>query len=190
MNKRHMLTLRLYTIPSPMKRADYLRKKGVFHHMGKRVMITSRKIPLYANLISIGNNVWMASGVSFVTHDVTHFMLNGMQDGNRYQEKIGCIDIGDNVFIGADAKILYDVKIGDNVIIAAGAVVTKDVPSNSVVGGVPARVIGSFGDFVRKRREYSPEHPANNAMQVVSPECEAEAWEKFYNKRNPDNQKG
>lgn len=110
MNKRHLMTLRLYTIPGPMKRANYLREKGVFHHMGNRVMITSRKIPLYANLISIGNNVWMASGVTFVTHDVTHYMLNGLKDGHRYQEKIGCIEIGDNVFIGSNVQILYDVK--------------------------------------------------------------------------------
>lgn len=50
-------------------------------------------------------------------------------------EKIGCIEIGNNVFIGADAKILYNDKVGDNVIIAAGALVNKDVPSNSVWGG-------------------------------------------------------
>ena len=90
---------------------------------------------LYAKLISIGNNVWMASGVEFIPHDVTHFMLNGMKDGHKYQEKIGCIEIGNNVFIGADAKILYDVKVGDNVIIAAGALVNKDVPSDTVWGG-------------------------------------------------------
>lgn len=69
-------------------------------------MITSRKIPLYAKLISIGSNVWMASGVEFITHDVTHYMLNGMRDGNKYQEKIGCIEIGNNVFIGAGALSL------------------------------------------------------------------------------------
>lgn len=95
MNARYLQTLRLYLIKSPMRRAEYMRKKNVFHSMGERVMITSRKIPLYAKLISIGNNV----------------------------------------FIGADAKILYDVKVGDNVIIAAGALVNKDVPSNSVCGG-------------------------------------------------------
>lgn len=135
MNKRYFHMLRLYTIRSSMKRAQYMKKHHIFHAMGDRVMITSRKIPLYAKLISIGNNVWMASGVEFITHDVTHYMLNGMKDGHKYTEKIGCIEIGDNVFIGADAKILYDVKVGNNVIIAAGALVNKDVPSNSVVGG-------------------------------------------------------
>jgi serine O-acetyltransferase len=44
--------------------------------------------------------------------------------------------LGNNVFIGAGAKILGKIKIGDNVVIGANAVVTKDVPSNSVVVGV------------------------------------------------------
>ena len=179
MNIRYWHMLRLYTIRSSMKRAEYMKKHGIFHSMGERVMITSRKIPLYAKLISIGSNVWMASGVEFIPHDVTHYMLNGMKDGHKYQEKIGCIEIGNNVFIGADAKILYDVKVGDNVIIAASALINKDVPSNSVVGGVPARVISSLDDYLEKRRAFNVEHPANNAKQEISPECEEEMWVRF-----------
>ena len=49
--------------------------------------------------------------------------------------------IGDNVVIGAGAKIIGNVKIGNNVVIGANAVVTKDIEDNRVVGGVPARVI-------------------------------------------------
>ena len=175
--------LRLYTIKSPMKRAEYMKKQGIFHSMGDRVMITSRKIPLYANLISIGSNVWMASEVEFIPHDVTHFMLNGRKDGHTYTEKIGCIEIGNNVFIGAGAKILYDVKVGNNVIIAAGTLVNKDVPDNSVVGGVPARVISSFDVYLAKRGAFTLEHPANNEKQHISPECEAEMWNAFYETR-------
>lgn len=63
MISRYLLSLRLYTIRSSMKRAQYMKKHGIFHSIGERVMITSRKIPLYAKLISIGNNVWLASGV-------------------------------------------------------------------------------------------------------------------------------
>ncbi len=51
------------------------------------------------------------------------------------------IVIGDNVWVGYGAQIMPGVTIGSNVIVGAGAVVTKDVPSNAVVGGVPARVI-------------------------------------------------
>ena len=52
--------------------------------------------------------------------------------------------------IGAGSKILPNVKIGPNVIVAAGSIVTKDIPENSVVAGVPARVIGTFDDFAKK----------------------------------------
>lgn len=51
--------------------------------------------------------------------------------------------IGDNVFIGAGAKIIGNVVIGDNVTIGAGAVVTKDVPNNCTVVGNPARIVFS-----------------------------------------------
>ena len=53
----------------------------------------------------------------------------------------GPIRIGRNVWIGAHATILRNVTIGDGAVVAAGAVVTKDVPPNTVVAGVPARVI-------------------------------------------------
>ena len=52
--------------------------------------------------------------------------------------------IGNNVYIAANSTVIGGIEIGDNVIIGAGYVVTKDVPSNSVVVGNPARVIRSI----------------------------------------------
>ncbi|RFC54786.1 serine O-acetyltransferase [Brumimicrobium aurantiacum] len=49
--------------------------------------------------------------------------------------------VGDNVLIGAGAKILGPIKIGDNCIIGANAVVVSDIPENSVAGGIPAKVL-------------------------------------------------
>ena len=149
MSSGYFMILRTLFIKSPMKRVEYLKKHNVFRKCGNRVMINSRKIPLYPNLISIGNNVWIASGVNFVTHDVIHYMLNGLGRG-QFTEKVGCIDIGDNVFIGSNSQIMYDVKIGNNVVIAAGSCVTKDIPDNSVFGGGPAKVIGDFESLVYK----------------------------------------
>ena len=54
--------------------------------------------------------------------------------------------IGDNVQFGTDCRVLGDVRIGNNVLIGANAVVIRDVPENSVVAGVPARVIRKAGD--------------------------------------------
>ena len=68
-----------------------------------------------------------------------------------FHEKVGCIEIGNNVFIGTGSIILYDTKIGSNVIVAAGSIITKDVPDNVVVAGIPAKVIGTFDTFLDKR---------------------------------------
>ncbi len=55
----------------------------------------------------------------------------------------GVPQIGNNVFLATGAKVLGDITIGDNVVVGANAVVIESVPSNSIVAGVPARVIRS-----------------------------------------------
>ena len=134
--KRLWQTIRLWTMMSSKSRVDYLRKKNIFGHIGNDVTIMDRKVPLYAKLIKIHNNVRIASNVSFVTHDITHVMLNKCLNNSEVNNEIvGCIEIMDNVFVGTNVTILNNVRIGPNVIVAAGAVVSKDVPPNSVVGG-------------------------------------------------------
>lgn len=59
-----------------------------------------------------------------------------------YNHKLEAPELGDNVEVCCGAKIIGGVRVGNNVLIGANAVVTKDVPDNSVVAGVPARVIG------------------------------------------------
>ena len=121
--------------------------------VGEHVGYSPRKIPLYPKMIKLHNNVNLAADVTLITHDVSDNMINNTEyvKGKRLPEKIGCIEIMDNVFVGAGSSILYDVRIGPNVIIGAGSMVTKDIPANSVAAGVPARVIGTFEDFVSKR---------------------------------------
>jgi serine O-acetyltransferase len=63
---------------------------------------------------------------------------------NRGQ-RAGAPVIGDNVYIGPGAKVIGGIRIGDDVAIGANAVVTHDVPSGSVVAGVPARVVSNEG---------------------------------------------
>lgn len=75
------------------------------------------------------------------------------------------IYVGDNVMIGARSIIMPNVRIGNNVVVAAGAIVTKDIPDNSVAGGVPAKVIGSFDDLVDKRRKVEPYGSAKDLWQ-------------------------
>ena len=78
-----------------------------------------------------------------------------MDKTNKFKCQFGKIEICDNVFIGAGATIMYNVTIGSNCIVAAGAVVTKDVPSGSVVAGIPAKVIGSFEESKMKAEIFS-----------------------------------
>lgn len=59
--------------------------------------------------------------------------------------------LGDDVTVGAGASVLGPVRIGDRVVIAAHAVVLEDVPADSLVAGVPARVVRNFGHTVRQK---------------------------------------
>ena len=89
--------------------------------------------------IVIGDNVSIAHGVSILsfTHNFDKKDINIKDQGSTKQP----IKIGNNVWIGAKATILGNVTIGDNSIIGAGAVVTHDVEPNTIVGGVPAKLI-------------------------------------------------
>lgn len=77
-------------------------------------------------------------------------MFNYMDKEHKYRLRQGEINIGDNVFIGSNSTILYDVTIGDNVIIGAGSLVNRDIPGGTVAAGVPAKVIGKFDDYRMK----------------------------------------
>lgn len=104
-------------------------------------------------LISIGNHVRVNSGVHFVTHDGGCWVVRKYAKGVDEAEKIdlfGKIKIGNNVHIGTNATIMPGVVIGNNCIVGCGAIVTKSIPDNSVAVGVPARVIESIDDYIKK----------------------------------------
>ena len=76
--KRLWYTFRLFTIRGSEARTEYIRKQHVYGSIGDNCTIQKRKVPLYANLIRVGNNVHIASNVSFLTHDVTYLVLNNL----------------------------------------------------------------------------------------------------------------
>lgn len=139
-------------------RSAYIRKAHIFAEFGENSTMSARKVPLYPELISIGNNVRLAANVSLIPHDMIHAMLNncskiGEGGGTTYREYMACIRIDDNVFVGANSTILADVHIGNNVIIGAGTLVNQDLEGGYVYAGVPARKICNFEDFVEKREK-------------------------------------
>ncbi len=98
-------------------------------------------------LIKIGNKVTITSGVRIITHDGSTWLFN---DEKGRRELFRRVEIGDNVFIGFNSIILPGVKIEDKVVVAAGSVVTKSIPTGSIVGGNPARIIGNYDDYEHK----------------------------------------
>lgn len=102
-------------------------------------------------LIEVGNDVTM-SNCTILAHDGSTKCYTG-------KSKIGKVIIGDRVFIGYNSIILCNVKIGDDVIIGAGSVVIKDIPSNSIVAGNPAKVIGRTSLFKEKHKQLIEERP-------------------------------
>ena len=89
--------------------------------------------------VTIGSHVNLAQGITVTA------LNHNFEDTTKRIDEQGVstrpVVIGDDVWIGANAVILPGVTIGHHSVVAAGAVVTKDVPSNTVVGGVPAKEI-------------------------------------------------
>jgi len=111
-------------------------------------------------LISIGRNCMITPRVMILTHDASFFNHTG-----RY--KFAPVKIGDRVFIGYGAIIMPGVTIGENSIVGAGAVVTRDVPSNTVATGVPARVLCSTKELMERERHNLFDLPESFAHQVA-----------------------
>lgn len=95
------------------------------------------------NRIEIHDGVMLASRV-FITdhfHGDTSFNSLQISPRDRILSTKGAVIIKENVWIGEGVSVMPGVTIGKNVIVGAGSVVTKDIPDNSVVGGVPAKIL-------------------------------------------------
>ncbi len=147
--------LRIALIPGAIARTNYIVKHKLFAEVGENFFFQPRIVPINAEYIKFHNNIAVASDVTFINHDVIQKVFNNLDLNNRCKKKYGCIEVMDNVFIGSKTTIMPNVRIGPNAIVAAGSVVTKDVPEGVIVGGNPAKVIGSFADLYEKRLKES-----------------------------------
>lgn len=129
--------------------ANFLYVKGIPLIPKLIIFLLYNSIIPYETIIG-KNTKFGYSGISVVIHKNCYIgencfiaqcvTIGGSGAGNEYR-KNGVPKVGNNVYIGAGAKVLGDIKIGDNVIIGANAVVLNDLPSNSVAVGVPAKVV-------------------------------------------------
>lgn len=108
---------------------------GKHTKIGKNVFINFDCVFLDLGGITIEDNVLIAPKVSLLSEG------HPVASNERQSLVPGHIHIKKNAWIGAGATILPGVTIGENAVVAAGAVVSKDVPANTVVGGIPAKII-------------------------------------------------
>lgn len=111
---------------------------GRHTQIGKNVFINFDCVLLDLGGITIEDNVLIAPKVSLLSEG------HPVAPGKRATLTTGHITIKKNAWIGAGATIMQGVTIGENAIVAAGAVVSKDVPENTIVGGIPAKIIKSI----------------------------------------------
>ncbi len=165
--KKMFIKLYLAALIGKNNKEAILRTSGLFRQFGEGGYWHPAWIPSYPELISIGNNVTVAADVRFYEHDLINRMFNNNPKyvGPKLNYYTSSIVIEDNVLIGAKSIIMYNVHIGESSIIAAGSVVTNDVPPYSIVGGVPAKVIGSAYDLLRKRLRLQGESIEENEVR-------------------------
>lgn len=121
---------------SPNKKVEDLRDN--VYHMEKNVQLFTNAIGTEPCLISIGDNVNVATGVSFINHDVSIFNIGRFVEPNAEQmlDKVGTIKWDDNCMIGTQSILMQGCVVCKKSIIAAGSVATKIVSDNEVLGDV------------------------------------------------------
>lgn len=143
-------------------KAKYLKSRAILKSQGCDCYFANRDFGTEPWLVSVGDNVYIAADVRFITHDVSALMISNYLGQKKSLDKMGRISIGDNVFVGLGTIIMPGVTIGNNVVVAAGSIVVKDVADGEIVGGNPARKIGDFDSYVKKivaiNKEYSWKH--------------------------------
>ena len=145
---------------------NYLRSKG--YEIGDNTFIRDPKtFKIDASRpasISIGDYVYFNINTSIIAHDEAAKVFRLKY--NDWLPSNGKITIGNNVVFARNVTILKGVTIGDNCIIGFGSVVVKDIPSNSVAVGSPAKVICSIDEYYVRRKEKALEESFEYARSI------------------------
>lgn len=147
---------------------------GIFE-IGEHCHINQDAIFTDPRYVRIGNNVCLSS-CTLVGHDAVVSVLGRAY--NVQLDSVGKIDIKDNVFVGIGSILLPGITVGPNAVVAAGAVVNNDVPPGTIVGGVPAKIIGRVDDLVVRLQFLTDQMPWANLIKrrsgAFDPDMETE----------------
>ena len=181
-------SVRLLLCRTATKRAEYLKKHNILGAIGDNCKWGPWLLPVYPKLIKLHSNVFVHKTALLIPHDVLNrFLQTVYPDADfGHWEKIGCIELMDNVYLAAGVKVLANVRINSNCIVAAGSIVTSDIPGNSMVSGIPAKPVGRFDMFVALRKMCKKQtvvfENQNLPMSIIEME-----WSSFNKKRESSN---
>ena len=119
----------------------HARSRGVT--VGENCRLIGVRFSSEAYLVTLGDHV-SATNTRFETHDGGVWVF---RDEDPEIDVIKPVTVGSNVYFGHGCVVLPGVTVGDNVVVGAGAVVSRDIPSNSVAVGVPARVVKTLDEY-------------------------------------------
>jgi acetyltransferase-like isoleucine patch superfamily enzyme len=170
--------------------AQYLARHGGLHSVGVDTEINYGATITDPPYVRIGNNCTLTT-CTLLGHDGVIRVLNNVY-GKRL-DAVGKIDILDNCFIGHGAIIMPGVTIGPNAVVAAGAVVKADVAPGTVVGGVPAKVIGSMDQLLQRVEQRCQDYPWYGLIQqrkggfdpAMEPELQRLRVQAFFGSQSP-----
>jgi len=157
---------KIYTRSTAERYEAYLRKKGI--RIGKNIYWGNPKtinIDITRPcLVEIGDNVRLDTGLTILTHDFATYVFRLVY--HDFVSATAKVTIGNNVYFGQKCTILKGVTIGDNCVIGLGSLITKDIPSNSVVAGSPAKVICTLEEYYQKRKSASIKEAQAYAREI------------------------
>lgn len=173
----------LYTLSSSERYIRFLQRKGIKIGVGTYALMPKTcTIDLTRpSLIEIGNHVFLHKNLTILTHDYVSWTF--IEKYHEFIPSSGRVKIGNNVWFGMNVTVSKGVTIGDNCIIGLGSIVTKDIPDNSVVAGIPAKVLCTIDEYFERRKKDCIQEAFEYARSIKERfgrmPVESDFWEEF-----------
>ena len=144
---RNVLVLMIARYTPFMRLKNWLYRTFTGMKIGDQTSIAFMVMPdiMYPEMIKIGRNSIVGYNSTILAHE---YLIT--------EYRLGEVEIGDEVMIGANSTILPGVSIGDGAIVSAGTLVHRDVPPGSFVGGNPMRIIYTAEEMKKRQEETNP----------------------------------